>query len=205
MAIGDSYSTLAVLKGRLGITDTNDDAALTRALGAVSRGVERFTRRQFNKDAAPSLRIYNATSPGLVIVDDFYSTAGLIVATDSAGNGTADVTWTAGDYQPEPLNGIVHGVPGWPFWKVRAVGGARKFPSVLNRACVQITAPWGWAVVPDPVTEASLIVSEDVFKLKDIAFGIQGYAEWGYARVKENLIACEMLRPYRRRLRVGGA
>ena len=60
MPIGDSYATLALLKTRLNIANSNtdDDAALTSALAAASLEIEGITGRQFNDAGSATARVY---------------------------------------------------------------------------------------------------------------------------------------------------
>jgi hypothetical protein len=185
MAVGDSYATLAELKSRLGITDSIDDTPLTAALSTASRGIEFCCHRQFNDSGAASARVYYASSPRRAKVDDFSTLTGLVIETDESSDGTFETTWSSStDYEIHPLNGIVDGVTGWPYWELQAVD--RRFPAYAKRASLRVTARWGWAAVPAPVKEATLILAEDVFKLKDSPFGAGGYGEYGRIRAKEN-------------------
>lgn len=202
MALGDRYAELAGLKGRLGITDTNNDTQLNAALSTASRSVERFCRRQFNTDGTATSRTFDPLDRFLVTVDDFHTTTGLEVAIDESGDGTFGTTLTSSEYQLEPLNGVVEGEAGWPFWKIRLVGGAL-FPlthllPISRRASVQVTAQWGWSEVPPAVKESTLIVAEETFKLKDAPFGVAGFGEFGAMRVRENPKVAQLLSPYRR-------
>lgn len=195
MALGDDYGALTTLKSRLGIGDSVDNTELQNALTAASRGVETFCRRQFQRDTATA-RTFRARHWWLAHVDDFHTTAGLVVATDNGDDGTFGTTWSASDYQLEPLDGVVAGQQGWPFYKLRAVE-TKWFPQG-RRAGLQVTAQWGWAEVPEPVTEAALILAEEIFKLKDAPFGVAGYGEFGAVRVRDNPKVARMLTPYRR-------
>lgn len=203
MAIGDKYATTAELKARLSVGDSTDDTRLGEALDTASRAVERYCRRQFNLESSASARSYYPTSCELVMVDDFYTSTGLIVATDEGDDGTFEVTWATTDYQLEPLNGVHDGATGWPYWRIRAVD--RYGFTDGRRATVQITAKWGWSAVPAPVKEATLALAEEIFKMKDAPFGVAGWGEFGAIRVRQNMKINDMLNPYRRRaLRVGG-
>lgn len=197
MALGDPYSTLALLKARVGITDVADDTALTAALASASRSIEKFCGRQFNDAGAASARVYYPCSRYRADVDDFSTTVGLIVKIDSADSGTFDTTWLSTDYQPEPLNGVVDGEQGWPFWRLRTVSGVT-YPTTTRRAPVQVTARWGWTAVPAGVADACLILAEEDFKLKDSAFGSGGYGSFGIIRVRDNPMAARILMPYQR-------
>lgn len=193
MALGDAYATVSELKVRLRITDTKDDVRLADALTSASRGIETVCERQFNDSGAVSARIYRAEHRSLVNVDDFHTAVGLVVKT-GPGDGTFTTTLSAGDYELEPLDGIVGGVPGWPWWKIR---GPRAFPCSA-RATVQVTARWGWAEVPSAVSEACLIVAEEIFKLPDNPFGSGGYSDFGVIKVRNNPFATRMLSPFMR-------
>ncbi|MEV2277711.1 hypothetical protein AB0I72_19205 [Nocardiopsis sp. NPDC049922] len=198
MALGDDYATLSELKDwfRPTIVDTADDDRLTAALTAASRGVEKFCRRQFNQTATATARRYRPTSAALVMVDDFHTITDLVVETDTTGDGTFDTTWTSADYELEPLDGLQDGVEGWPFWRVRAVSD-RAFPAG-RRTTVRVTAQWGWAAVPDPVAEATLVTAADLFKMSDAPFGVHGSDDFGLIRVRENYRALTLLAPYRK-------
>ncbi len=196
MALGDTYVTLLELKDRLGDIGNEDDDVLQGALNAASRGIEKFTGRQFNDAGTATARVYRPDTHNRVQVDDFHTTTGLIVATDEGDTGVFGSTWTAGQYELTPLNGIVDGETGWPYSKIRAVSD-RYFPCG-RRATVQVTARWGWATAPAAVKEACLISAVEIFKLKDAPFGVGGYTDFGIMRVRDNPFVARMLAPYQR-------
>lgn len=201
MAIGDPYATLADLKDRLGdISDAEDDDILNGALASASDGVEDFTRRQFNKETVASARVYYPVGFRIAHVDDFHTDTDLVIATDESGDGSFSTTWSGSDFQLEPLNGMRGGQPGWPFWHIRAVGD-RRFP-LNDRAALQVTAQWGWGAVPDQVREATLILAEDLAKLKDTPFGVGGFGDFGRIRARENPHVIMRLKRYRRDRRI---
>lgn len=196
MAIGGDYGDLATLKRRLSITDNTDDTDLQSALTSASREVEKFCHRQFNKETTATARVYEPLHDELTLVDDFHTTTGLEIAVDDSDDGTFGTVLTSSQYEVRPRNGVVDGEPGWPFWRVRATESGL-FPR-SRRATVQVTAQWGWTAVPASVTEASLILAEEIFKLKDAPFGVAGYGEFGAVRVRDNPKVARMLGPYRR-------
>lgn len=197
MALGDSYATLAELKARLRISDTNDDTRLTEALSAASRGIEHCTDRQFNTaGVTASARLYYPETRALAYVDDFSTTQDLVIEVDTAGSGSYTTEWTTADYQLEPLNGIEDGQSGWPYYRLRAVG-SRYFPC-NSRASLQVTARWGWAAIPAGVKEATLILAEDIAKLRDAPFGVGGYGEYGRIKARENPHVWTRIAAYRR-------
>ncbi|MFW5415115.1 phage head-tail connector protein [Nocardiopsis sp. CNT-189] len=181
MPIGDPYGSLEELKERLNIVDTDDDAALNGALAAASRAVNQFCGRQFQRTDTAEARTFQALSTGLLLVDDFHTTDDLSI------DGTA---FADGDFALEPLGGVVDGEPGWPFWRIRGGFSGR----------VEVTARWGWAAVPASITEAALVTAAEVFKLGDAPFGIQGVADMGFIRLRENHRVSQLLAPYQRRV-----
>jgi hypothetical protein len=194
MAIGDSYATLEELKSYASVQKDTHDDLLRDALSAASRGIEQVCHRQFNAAAAATARVYRPLHSTLVKVEDFHTTTGLVVKTDTTSDGTFDTTWDAGDFEPRPLNGVVSGQPGWPYYELWS-DGTRLFP-IERFASIEVTAAWGWATVPTPVKQACLIVAEELFKLKDAPFGVAGMDSYGTVRVRENPLVLKRLAPY---------
>lgn len=202
MALGDSYATLAELRSRVGLAasdPTTDDTRLTAALAVASRGIEKQTHRQFNTAGAATARVFYPKTYWRAEVDDFSAVTS--IKTDLGNDGTYEETWASTDYQLEPLNGVVDGESGWPYWNIRAVG-SKTFPcvDVLTRAPVEVNATWGWAAVPAPIKEACLILAEEIFKLADSPFGVGGYGQFGIVRARENPMVWARIRPYVRDL-----
>lgn len=205
MAIGDAYATLEDLKTRLGpsfVGHTEWDTVLTNVLLAISRKTEKHCGRQFNSDGGAATARYFEPSRDvrLVEVDDFVLTDDFMLQTDPSGTGDFEVTWDAPlDYELSPFNGVVDGVPGWPYYRIRAIAGVW-FPLIQFRrkATVKVTAQWGWSAVPDDVHEAVLILAESYFHLKDAPFGVAGFTSFGTSvKVRDNPMACSLLDPYR--------
>lgn len=194
MALEASYAELTELKNRLGITDTTHDDDLTEKLAGASREVEDHTNRQFNDAGAASARVYIPTNRNLAEVDDFHTITGLTIETDESDSGSYDLTWATTDYQLEPLNGVVDGQPGWPYYDIRAVA-SKCFP-FGRRAGLRVTARWGWAAVPYPVKDATLILAAESFKLREAPFGVAGFGEFGVVRVRDMPLVGRKLRKY---------
>lgn len=199
MAVGDPYATLGELKGYLKLTGsaTYDDL-LTQALESASDEIERHCNRQFNKDTAPSARVYVPDTYHLVQVDDFHTTTDLVVEVDGSGDGVFEQAIT--DYELFPLNGVVEGQPGWPFYRIRPLNGALFYCSFpySRKATVRVTAQWGWAAVPPPVKQACLILAAENFQLKDAPFGVVGTDTFGEVRIRENRMVAAKLARYKR-------
>lgn len=194
MTLGASYATTAQLKGYLGITDSTVDSLLTECLSTASRAIEKFCGRQFNDAGATSARVYCPINGYLVKTEDFSTITGLIVKVDTADAGTYDTT--VSDVQAEPLNGVVDGEPGWPFWRLRTVA-TTTFPTYYRRAPIQVTARWGWTAVPAGVYQACILLAEEAFKLKGAPFGVASTDQFGPIRVRDNPKVMGWLAPYR--------
>lgn len=194
MALGDNYATLAEMKSRLGIEtgDTVDDSRMSSAIASASREIERWCGRQFNDAGSTSTREYLANGAYIVITDDFHTTTPIVTDQDAVVIGPAG-------YALEPLNGVVRGVAGYPWWRI-INRTTTNFPNPASPyfKTVLVTARWGWAAVPAPVHESCLILSEEIFKMRDAPFGVANWGEMGPIRVADNKRVQSMLRPYRR-------
>lgn len=190
-----TYASMTELKAYVGIADTADDPKLQDALVSASRGIEHFCRRAFWPTLTATARVFHPRFPRLAVVDDFWTTTGLIVKTDTSDSGTFGTTLTTANYSLEPVNGVVDGEPGWPYYRLLAVN--QNFPCG-TRPSIEITAKWGWSQVPGPVKRACIILAEEDFKLKDSAFGSGGYGQFGIIRVRDNPHAARLLAPYQR-------
>jgi hypothetical protein len=192
-----AYASLERFKSRLRIDGTDDDDELTEALDSASREIDTFCGRRFYADTAATARTYRPRDTCLAMVDDFWDTAGLIVATDDGSGSYATTLALNTGFVVEPLNGVVDGSSGWPYWKLRAVGtGASWTGSALPS--LRVTAKWGWAKIPRPVTQACLIMAQANYKLKDVAFGAAGVGDLGIVTVRQVPAAMTKLAPYQR-------
>lgn len=194
------YCSLEELKSRVGeASRTDHDFELSIAVDSGSRSIDGFCGRIFYLAGTASARVFYPRDPYLAKVDDFYTITDLVIKTDEDNDGTYETTWASADYQLEPLNGVVDGESGWPFWRIRAVG-TKRFPCVSanTRAPLQVTAKWGWAAVPVNVKDASLILAEEAFRLKDSPFGVGGYGQFGIIRVRDNPMAARLVARYQR-------
>jgi len=198
MALGDPYATQADLKAYLDDTENTDNSKYDDALAAASRWIDHHCARQFNKAATASARVFYPKPylPCEVEVDDFHTTADLEVKLSLTDDGTYGTTIASSGYQLLPLNGVVEGESGWPFYRIR-------FQNVYIprsvRPPVQVTAQWGWNAVPGPVKNACLMLAAEYFKLATEApFGVAGFGAFGAVRVRDNPRAESLLAPYRK-------
>lgn len=195
MAITNGYCTLAEVKSALRITDTVDDSLLELSVEAASREIDGYCQRIFYSRTAQT-RVYTPESYFLCQTDDIVSVTTLETATDGS---TFDVTWSAGDYQLEPLNGVSGGLQAQPYTRIRAVD-SYVFPMfMLNEATVRITGTFGWAAVPVDVKQACVLLAMRQFKRYDSPLGVAGFGDMGALRVGRTDPDVEaLLHPYKR-------
>lgn len=196
MALGADYITRQELKSYMGLQTTTDDALVDDAISSASREIERHTNRQFNDAGSVSARRYRATRCDEIAVDDFWTDTGFILEIDQNGDGT----WTtvaATEYELTPLNRMMNGVP-WVYWKIEMVGST-KLP-VSRRACVRVTAQWGWETLPSDVKQAVKMLASDTFQVKDSRMGVAGSDQFGtIVRVRSNSLVEAKLKNFVRK------
>jgi hypothetical protein len=207
MALGDPYVDLARLKDYLKIKPDKieQDDNLNDAILSASGEIEKHCNRQFQRVEAASARVFRPEGCGTEVkVDDFWSTTGLVVEMDTAGDGAFSTVVPSSDYELYPVNGVVDGQAGWPYYEIHLVNGY--FPVGGRRSnTVRVTAKWGWQSVPEPVRQACVIIAAETFQLKDAPFGTAGMDQFGNIyHVRDNRIAAGKLARYcRRRIPVG--
>jgi len=198
MAIGDSYATLDQLKQYiepkfLTTVDQGRDALLEAALDSASREIERFCHRQFNKQTEATTRVYSARSARTVHVDDFWDDSDLVMKVGEIG-GSFGAAWPVDHYEVFPLNGVVDGVPGYPFTRIKL---KRPGTILYSRDRIQVTAKWGWSSVPGPVRYACLQLAARNYKMNDFPVGeSSGLKGFGVSKINDDPVLCQKLGRY---------
>jgi hypothetical protein len=182
-----AYVSLDLLKTACGEIATSDrDMLLDWARFSASRAIDRrcgFPRRRFYRDADPSAReLYTgsnefydrATGTYMLYVDDFATTAGLIVETGDVG---AYATLDSASYEASSDR------TDNPAAAFEAYTVLRRRTSWCVSRKVRVTACWGWPSVPDEIGEAALLQSTRLFARRNSPEGVSGNAEWGISRV----------------------
>jgi len=170
---------LSELKTALGISGSADDTYLNLAIDAAEKSINDLCGRKFTADSSASARTYRA-QPYLAVTDDISTLTGLVVKTDTAADGTFDTTWASTDYQVEPLNNLTKG---------RSVNNLRAIGSYTypvygdGQVSVEVTAKWGWPAVPDPVKQATLMMSSRLYGRKASPMGVIGVGDFGPVRI----------------------
>jgi hypothetical protein len=178
MAITNGYTSLAEVKAALRITDTVDDALLELSIESASREIDGVCQRIFYLQTAQT-RVYTPVNAIEVVTDDIVSLTSLKTADDAANFAT---TWSATDYQLEPLNGIIGGVP-TPANRIRAVDRFLFPVYESGEATVQVVGTFGFAAVPTAIKQAATILSIRQFKRYDSPLGVAGFGDMGAMRV----------------------
>ena len=201
MAISNGYTTLATFQAYTGMTTVTADETINieKAIESASRSIDRMTNRRFWADTTATARQYRATDFYRLFVDDISSTTGLLVKTDTGGDGTYETTLTFNtDYILDPINAPQQERP----FTVVTMVGTTLFPSPINlRPGIQVTAKFGWynGTPPDDVEEACLILSTDLVKRASSVGGVLGLSELGAIRMSPlGRDVQAMVRPYRR-------
>lgn len=163
-----AYTSLSVLKDYLGIPSatSSEDTPLTAAINAAQDLVDGYTNTTF--ETVTVARVFRAEDPNVLPVDQFNTLTGLIVKTDTSGDGTYDTTLTVTtDYLAQPFN-----VP--PFTALLNVSGSwPRYDS--GRPAIEVTAAWGDRNsngVPYAVQQGALILSARLYQRKASPLGI---------------------------------
>lgn len=195
MAITNGYATLAQVKAALRITDNVDDTLLEMAIESGSRAIDGYTNRSFYSTGTAT-RYFVPDDSYVTTIDDLVSLTTLQTQSDDETN--YDTTWTATDYQLEPLNGWVDGLT-TPYTNIRAIGDYL-FNTLGGEATVKVTGVWGWATTPIAVTQACVIQSSRIYKRLDSPLGVAGVSDIGIMRVSNRLDpdVAQLVDPYRK-------
>lgn len=178
-----AYTTLAAVKAALRITDTVDDQLITSVITSASARIDNACNRVFTQSTGD--RYYYPRNVLTVPIDDLATTAGLVVRTDTNGDGSWATTLTSSQYQLEPLNALAQGRP---VRMIRALGtdfGGAAWPiSPYGRAMLKITGTWGWPAVPAEIEEATRLLTIRQFKRFDSPLGVAGFGDLGAMMVR---------------------
>lgn len=182
-----AYISVADLRAYIHDTGALDTTSLQAACDAAEVEVNAMCGRYFSQDSVVSAQYFWPDDYGKVCVDDISTTTGLLVDVDINANGGYAQSWTINtDFFLEPVNQNVGGIVGWPYTTIRASLTNKWFPIRYYpyiRPTVRVTAKWGWAAVPTPVKQATLVVAAKLYKMGDAPFGVAGFDQWGTIRV----------------------
>lgn len=179
--ITNGYATLAEIRPRLGFVtvDNADDTMLEGIVMAVSRWIDQYCGRRFFTTSSDETRHYTAEDGGLLFLpDDLISVSTL--STDEDGDRIYERTWASTDYDLEPANAAMDGLP----YSRISVPPAGRYRFPWSAKGVKIAGQFGWGTTaPTPIKEACLLQCERLYKRKDAPFGVMGSAEMGQVLV----------------------
>lgn len=201
MALVNAYASVEEVREHL-----KDDGArlsaelLARAINGASRAIDDFCGRRFWQDAAVVAVPYRARDPYTLVVHDISTRTGLIVATDTTGDGTFATTWDAADFDLEPRHTdiVASGStgPAHSFTQITAIDD-KTFPLHDRRATVRVTARFGWSAIPVGVEEACILRAVALLKRKDAPYGVAGVNDFGPMRItRKDPDVVELLQPF---------
>ncbi len=169
MAITDAYATVAQYRAGIDQDDDGEDAELLEYLTAVSRIIERRmgympsgTPRHFTRGASLTVKVFNGKGGRRLTVDDFVGILSLSVSVDTTGDQVFDRELEKGtDYNHGPIAALVGPEGVASTWLELLVGSRiREWPD--SPRSVEITASWGWPLVPDPVKKGCIAITKAV-------------------------------------------
>lgn len=180
MTITHGYCTVADIKhtNRLAINDSDSvsDDMLEGIIEAVSRRIDDECHRWFFSDSDEVARYYTASNSNYLFTDDIASpSSDVSVDTKSSQNSGYDISWSDSDFALEPFNAEMDGVP---YQKIGVFSGAKSFPIKTVKG-VKVTAKFGWASVPKPIQQATMLQSERLFKRFSTPLGSQAMTAFG--------------------------
>ena len=198
MAVTNGYVSLALVKKALRITDDIDDEILELSIEAASREIDGYCERVFYDTT--ETRVFIPRDSFTCEIDDLNTLTTL--KTSSTGE-SFDVTWSASDYQLEPLNSQAGGLV-TPATRIRAIGDY-VFPTFEPRnvnhyeATVQVTGTFGFTPIPTAVEQAALLLTLRQYRRYDSPLGVAGFDEMGVVRVgRTDPDVAKLLLPFRR-------
>lgn len=197
------YASTAQIKAALRIQDTVDDALINMAGSAASQLIDGYCQRSFGQTFGT--RVYAPDTPFICQIDDLVAGSAVTINLSTNLDGVYSTTITTADYQLEPLNAVMDGVP-WPATRIRAVGGYLwgigdwnfYFLETPAKASVQVIGTFGWPAVPAVVQQAAVIQASRIFKRLDSPLGVAGFGDMGAIRVSRGLDpdVAQLLAPY---------
>lgn len=172
-----TYATVAEAKARLDITssDTADDDRLETMIEAISRVIDNICGRRFYTTDDDETRYYTPTMRDIFFCpDDITSITTL--STDADGDRTYENDWTTDDYDLMPANASLNGTP--YTWIQTTPYGDYAFSAVSKS--LKIVGKFGYSTTaPTAITEACLLMTEKLFRRKDLVFGVAGATSLG--------------------------
>jgi len=165
-----------------GVTVPMDDTLLQSAIDSASREVDRRAKRYFGKFEDATEREFTCYGDGLLLVDDFYTTDGLLIDGVALDTDTQKLI---------PRNGVKDGIPGWPYEQIKSC-------EFIKGEEYTITAKWGWEDVPATVIELTKMIASETYFIRETPLGVKGENQFGAIRVREKYHVEKKMELYKR-------
>lgn len=163
--------TLTEYKTYVGIslTDTSDDAQLTKMLAAASLAIRNWTGRDFETGGPTEERLFEYEGSGYLDIDDCTDVDSVALSFTLGPDQVLDSTY---QWRAKPFGGpVFHYIElaGVYPWGVNVAMGFRENLDVLAREgrltaqlpVAKVTATWGWPTIPEDVKLAAIWTMED--------------------------------------------
>ena len=177
-------------KTYIGLSGSAQDTNIDNAIDSACRLIDAITGRRFNQDSSANAKVFTPKSSIFLDVPDISTKTGLIVKLDDNDDGTYETTLTINtDFIVEPSNPRIIKITGGtthlePYNKITILhtrSSERFDPTIINN--VEVTAKWGYSIVPEDIKTATLIQALRYFKRKDTPFNTYGDVNTGVSEL----------------------
>ena len=176
------------VRDKIGATTATEAALLVASLAAAEQAVNEYCVRNFvvvAVDAEATARVFIPDGTQRLLIDDARA-----VTSVSVDSTAVDSTL----YQLEPLNNLSASGAYRPYERIFYLDS--RWPiSTRGKASVSVTARWGWAAVPDAVTEATKIIGKDIVQQRQTVGNLAAVGDIATS-VRLNTYVRELLRPF---------
>ena len=145
-----------------------DDIDKLEALNSATETIHDYCGRTFAVAGAGSARVYVPTCTSTLFIDDCTT----VTAVTIDGSALAST-----DYQKEPLNGLLNG-QSVPYTRlVRLAGYVWESTTDNGKACVSVTATWGWSAIPSRATTCCKMLAKEILEVRNQQGGYVNFGD----------------------------
>ena len=116
------------------------------------------------------MRYYSPVNSLRLDIEDLITLTSLKARDDGGNVDTADsglITWTVNtDFWLAPLNAAQDSANVWPYTRIEVNPTGNYVLNTLYPRSVKVTGKFGWASTPGPVTDATTLLAERIYKMK---------------------------------------
>jgi len=155
------------------------------ALNAAERAINEYCNRSFPVAGSATAKLYVPSNTPILRIHD------CTTVTAVTESGTAVTT-----YQKEPVAAAWSGLAK-PYEQLLMLGSYWSQTGDAGEATISVTATWGWAAVPDEVSEATKILGKDILQQRRTSGNLIAVGDFG-GSVRINTYVKQLLNPLRR-------